>query len=39
VLPKTLPEGTADSPIACHFTNLVYNHKDGLYEAVDQAWT
>jgi hypothetical protein len=38
-LPKTLPEVHADSPIARYFTNLVYDVNEGLYDAVDCAWT
>jgi len=38
-LPKTLPENCANNPIAYYFTDLVYYVDEGLYEAVDWAWT
>jgi hypothetical protein len=38
-LPKTLPSGTPDGPIAWYFCNLNYDKDDGPYKAVDCAWT
>jgi hypothetical protein len=36
---KTLPKDCADSLIAHYFIDLAYDVNEGLYKAVDQAWT
>ncbi|KAF8587725.1 hypothetical protein K439DRAFT_1614151 [Ramaria rubella] len=38
-LPKSLPEGTMDSPIARYFADLSFDADEGPYYSVDQAWT
>jgi hypothetical protein len=38
-LPKTIPIGTPEGPIARFFGDFAYDAGDGPYEALDRAWT
>jgi hypothetical protein len=38
-LPKNLPEGSSEGPIARYFADLTFEPDEGVYCCVDMAWT